>query len=60
MANLKARLVQLEALAAPKLAKPMQFFRHDGTPEQAAEIAELNRQGIKTVTFTRAEEQTIE
>ncbi len=52
--NLKSRLVQLEALAAHSLAKPMRFFRFDGTPEQAAEIAELNRQGVRTLTFTRA------
>jgi hypothetical protein len=55
--NIKSRLAQLEALAAPKLAKPMRFFRFDNTPEQAAEIAELNNQGIKTVTFTRAEDE---
>ena len=54
MSNLKSRLTALEVLAAPKLAAPVRFFRYDGTAEQAEEIAELNRQGVHHVIFTRA------
>lgn len=56
MSNLKARLAQLEALTTHSKPKPSQFFRYDGTEAQAAEIAELNRQGVKTVTFHRSED----
>lgn len=51
--SIKTRLAQLEALAAPKLAKPMRFFRFDNTQEQAAEIAELEKQGEHVVVFRR-------
>ena len=54
MANLKSRLAALEVLAAPKLAKPVRFFRLDDSPEQAAEIAELKKQGEHFIVFTRA------
>ena len=54
MSNLKSRLTALETLAASKLVLPVRFFRYDGTAEQAEEIAELNRQGVNPVIFTRA------
>jgi hypothetical protein len=52
--NLKNRLTALEVLAKPKLGKPVRFFRFDDSPEQAAEIAELEKQGEYFVVFTRA------
>lgn len=54
MANLKTRLAALEVLAAPKLSKPIHIFRFNGTPEQAAEIAELEKQGERVIRITRA------
>jgi len=56
MANLKARINILETIATHSKPKPGLFFRYDGTDEQAAEIKALNDQGIKTITFRRAEE----
>jgi hypothetical protein len=56
MANLKTRLAALEVLAAPKLAKPIHIFRFNGTPEQAAEIAELEKQGERVIRITRAKD----
>lgn len=56
MANLRMRLAALEVLAAPKLAKPVHIFRFDGTTEQAAEIAELERRGERVIRITRAED----
>ncbi|MGZ8237935.1 MAG: hypothetical protein ACXWTY_08705 [Methylobacter sp.] len=54
MANLKTRLAALEVLAAPKLAQPIHIFRFNGTPEQAAEIAELENKGERVIRITRA------
>jgi hypothetical protein len=54
MSNLKTRLVALEVLAAPKLARPVHIFRFNSTPEQAAEIAELEKQGERVIRITRA------
>jgi hypothetical protein len=54
MSNLKSRLAALEVLATPKLAQPIHIFRFNGTPEQAAEIAELEKQGERVIRITRA------
>ena len=50
MSNFKSRLSALEILAKPKFARPVKSFQLDGTPEQAEQIAELERQGVKTIT----------
>ena len=52
--NIKNRLTALEVLAKNKLGKPVRFFRFDDSPEQAAEVAELEKQGEYFVVFTRA------
>ncbi|MDO9047288.1 MAG: hypothetical protein Q7U66_06060 [Methylobacter sp.] len=52
MANLKMRLLALEALATPpKLTLPVRHFVFNNTPEQTNEIAELNQHGYKVRLF---------